>query len=158
MLNKCKEIGLKLNPEKCIFGKPEVKFYGNIVGKAGLKVDPEKVEAIINLPVPTNKTEMSLFLGMDNYLAPLVPHLSDGTETLRQLIKKATIFTWNECYDRAFMRAKLCMVNAVTLRYFNPDKAITIECDASGAGISGVLIQDGQSILFVSQALTDTQK
>ena len=50
------------------------------------------------------------------------------------------------------------MANAVTLRYFDPNKSITIECDASGAGIGGVLIQDSQPILFISQALTDTQK
>ena len=149
---------MKLNPEKCIFGKPEVKFYGNIMGKAGLKADPEKVEAIVNLPVPTNKTEMSSFLGMCNYLAPFIPCLSDVTEPLRQFIKKATIFTWNESYDRAFRRAKLCVANAVTLRYFDPDKSITTECDASGAGIGGALIQNSQPILFVSQALTDMQK
>ena len=50
------------------------------------------------------------------------------------------------------------MANAVTLRYFDPDKSITIECDASGTGIGGALIQDSQPILFISQALTDTQK
>ena len=32
VLNKCREIGLKLNPEKCMFGKPQVKFYGNMCG------------------------------------------------------------------------------------------------------------------------------
>ena len=100
VLNKCREIGLKLNPEKCIFGKPQVKFYGNIVGKDGLKADLDKLEAIVKLPVPTNKTEMSSFLGMCNYLAPFVPHLSDITEPLRQLIKKATIFTWNKTYEK----------------------------------------------------------
>ena len=73
VLNKCREIGLKLNPEKCVFGKCEVKFYGNILGKAGLKADHKKVNAIINLPVPTDKTEMSSFLGMCNYLASFVP-------------------------------------------------------------------------------------
>ena len=101
---------------------------------------------------------MSSFLGLCNYLAPFVSRLSDVTEPLRQLIKKATIFTWNESYDRAFRRAKLCVANAVTLRYFDPDKSITIECDASGAGIGGALIQDSQPLLFVSQALTDMQK
>ena len=50
------------------------------------------------------------------------------------------------------------MANAVTLKYFDLSKAITVECDASGIGISGALLQGGQPILFVSQALTDTQK
>ena len=99
VLNKCREIGLKLNPEKCVFGQSEVKFYGNIVGNTGLKVDLEKVKAIVNLPIPTNKTEMSSFLGMCNYLALFVPRLSDATEPLRHLIKKSEVFTWNEFYD-----------------------------------------------------------
>ena len=52
------------------------------MGNTGLKADPEKVKAIINLPIPTNKTEMSSFLGMCNYLASFVP---DTTEPLRHL-------------------------------------------------------------------------
>ena len=50
------------------------------------------------------------------------------------------------------------MANAVTLQYFDPMKPIVLECDASGNGVSGTLLQDGQPIVFVSQALTETQK
>ena len=46
----------------------------------------------------------------------------------------------------------------MTLRCIDPEKAITFECDVSGAGIGGALLKDGQPILFISQALTDTQK
>ena len=35
---------------------------------------------------------------------------------------------------------------------------IVLECDASGNGISGILLQDGQPIVFISKALTETQK
>ena len=35
---------------------------------------------------------------------------------------------------------------------------IVLECDASGNGVGGTLLQDGQPIVFVSQALMDTQK
>ena len=31
VLNKCQEIGLKLNPDKCIFGELSVPFYGNVI-------------------------------------------------------------------------------------------------------------------------------
>ena len=44
------------------------------------------------------------------------------------------------------------------LRYFNPQAPIVIECDASGVGVGGVLLQHGQPFTFTSQALTDTQK
>ena len=59
---------------------------------------------------------------------------------------------------KALRQAKLHVANAATLKYFNPQTPITIECDASGVGIGGVLLQEGQPVTFISQALTDTQK
>ena len=89
VLNKCREIGLKLNPDNCSFGKSEVKFYDNVVGKEGIKPDSAKVDVIIKMPTPQNKTELASFLGMCNYMVLYIPCLSDITETLRQLNKKA---------------------------------------------------------------------
>ena len=53
--------------------------------------------------------------------------------------------------------AKLHVANAATLKYFDPHKPIVLECDASGVEIGGTLLQDGQPVTFISQALTDTQ-
>ena len=61
VLNKCCEIGLKLNPEKCSFGQKEVKFYGNAVSSDGVKPDPKKVDIIIQVPSPQNKTELASY-------------------------------------------------------------------------------------------------
>ena len=85
VLNKCREIGLKLNPDKCEFGQPSVTFYGNVVSNQGLRPDPKKVNVIVTMPAPKNKTELASFLGMCNYLSMYVPHLSDVTSTLRDL-------------------------------------------------------------------------
>ena len=63
-------------------------------------------------------------------------------DKLIKLIKKSVTFTWNETYNRAFRQAKLHVANAVTLKYFDPSNAITIECDASGTVIGGALLQD----------------
>ena len=50
VLNKWCEIGLKLNPDKCTFGETNVKFYGNIISKEGLRPDPAKVDIILKMP------------------------------------------------------------------------------------------------------------
>ena len=50
------------------------------------------------------------------------------------------------------------LMNAVTLQYFDPGQSIVLKCDASGNGVRGTLLQNGQPIIFISQALTDTQK
>ena len=95
---------------------------------------------------------------MVNYLAPYIPKLSDCTATLRQLNKKNADFVWNPVYERAFRNARLHVANAVMLKFFDPDKDIVIECDASGVGIGGTLLQDGHPVTFISQALTSTQQ
>ena len=46
----------------------------------------------------------------------------------------------------------------MTLRYFNPTKSITLLCNVSGTCAGGTLLQDGHSITFISQALTETHK
>ena len=158
VLNKCREISLKLSPDKCEFGQPSVTFYGNIVSNQGLRPDPKKVDVIVTMPAPKNKTELASFLGMCNYLSMYIPHLSDVTSTLRELNRKNIDFTWNATYDKAFRQAKLHVVNAVALKYFKPQTPIVIECDASGVGVGGVLLQNGHPVTFISQALTDTQK
>ena len=55
-------------------------------------------------------------------------------------------------------QVKLHVANTVTLKYIDPQVPIVIECDASGVGVGGVLLQNGQPVTFISQALTDTQK
>ena len=50
VLNKCCEVGLKPNPDKCIFKMMQVLFYGLLVASIGLKPDSSKIIAIANIP------------------------------------------------------------------------------------------------------------
>ena len=122
VLNKCWEIGLKLNPDNCIFGESSVPFYGNVISNQGLKPDPKKVDIIVKMAAPKDKTQLTSFLRMCHYLSPYIPRLSDITSTLRELNKRNIDFQWNATY------------------------------------VGGVLLQHGQPVTFISQALTETQK
>ena len=77
VLNQCHEVGLKLNAAKCIFKAKLVVFYGHLVHTKGLSPDPRKVEAISNMLVPLNKTELQCYIGVCNFLFSYVPHLTD---------------------------------------------------------------------------------
>ena len=110
------------------------------------------------MPPPKNKTELGSFLGMCNYLSIYMPRLSDVTSTLQEPNRKNIEFTWNDTYDKVFRQVKLHVANAVTLKYFQLDQPIVIECDASGMGVRCALLQNGHLVTFISQALTDTQK
>ena len=68
VLNHCREVGLKLNAAKCVFKVKQVVFYGHLVHTKGLSPDTRKVEAISNMPIPSNKTELQSYIGMCNFL------------------------------------------------------------------------------------------
>lgn len=64
-------------------------------------MDPNKVQAITDLPDPKNKKEIQTLMGMVNYLGKYLENLSSITEPLRQL-QKDEDFSWEECHIEAF--------------------------------------------------------
>ena len=54
--------------DKCVFSQDIVKFLGHIVSQKGIEIDPEKLEAINNLPQPNNISDLRRLLGMVNHM------------------------------------------------------------------------------------------
>ena len=94
VLNKCCEIGLKLNPDKCIFKSMQVLFFRHLVTSDRLKPDPKKINAITKMPAPQNKMQLQSFVELCNYLSCYVPHLTDVLSPLRALTVKSIEFQW----------------------------------------------------------------
>ena len=57
------EYGLVFNPVKCVLGAPRVEFLGHIVTKSGVKVMEDKVQAVVDFPVPTCVAKVQEFMG-----------------------------------------------------------------------------------------------
>ena len=71
--------GLKLNPRKCVFRKTKLRiltYVGHLIGCDGIKPDPERVEALLELSRPKNGSELRTLLGMFQYLAEFVYDMS----------------------------------------------------------------------------------
>ena len=66
----------------------EVPFIGHRLRAEVLEAAPAKVEAISKMPTPTDPKSVRQFTGMVNYMAKLIPNLSDILEPLRQLTHK----------------------------------------------------------------------
>ncbi|XP_071939968.1 uncharacterized protein [Coffea arabica] len=64
VLSALRENRLFANMEKCVFCTPEVNFLGYIVGANGIRVDPAKVNAILEWPTPTNVAQVRSFHGL----------------------------------------------------------------------------------------------
>ena len=127
--------GLVFNPKKTHIKAPAVNFFGYLYDADGVHLDPNKVNAIHALPVPTNVTKLQEFLGMVMYISPFIPCLSTLTAPLHELLKKDTDFTWNCTYDTTFQHVKDAVISDTTLRYFDPSLPMTIQVDGSQVGL-----------------------
>jgi len=74
---KCRKYGLSLNPKKSQFTLSEGKLLGHILAKEGVKIDPKRVEAINNIPMPRNKKNIQVFLGKINFLRRFIPNYAE---------------------------------------------------------------------------------
>ena len=59
---------LVINSNKCVFGKPEVKFLGYLVSELGSRPGTEKVDAINNFPEPVTAKTVASVLGHAKFL------------------------------------------------------------------------------------------
>ena len=77
LLERARQVNLKLNKSKVKLRKTEVKFMGHVIPNEGLRSDPDKVSAIKNMSKPTSNSEVQTLLGFVNYLSKFLPKLSD---------------------------------------------------------------------------------
>ena len=62
-LARLEKYNLRLNPKKCVFGVTSGKLLRHIVSKRGIEVDPNKIKAIQEMPVPKIEKEVRGFIG-----------------------------------------------------------------------------------------------
>ena len=94
ILKRIKDSGLKVNPSKCVFSVNKITFGGHVLSKEGILLDPNKISAIQDIQTPSSVTQVKLFLGMTNFCNQFIQNYSTITETLKNLTRKDTIFTW----------------------------------------------------------------
>ena len=125
--------------------------------------DPKKVQGITEMTAPMDKQQLQSFLGMVNYMGTFIPNLSHHTELLRAMLKKDNVFHWEEQQTQSFQQVKTLIVKANTtpLRYYDRNRPVTVQADASLRGLGACLIQkhkgEDQPIAFASKTLTDAE-
>ena len=158
VLQRAKDNNLRLKKSKCHIQQEEVKFHGHLFSHDGLKTDPEKVRAIVEMPRPTDKSGVQRLLGMINYVSKFIPNMSDLTAPLRQLLHQDVEWHWEEQQEASFKAIKESLVRAPILGYYDAKKSLTLQVDASSTGLGAALIQEDRPIAYASKALTPTQE
>ena len=131
LLKRARKVNLKFNSKKLNLRKPEVKYMGHVLSREGLKPDPDKVQAVSEMPKPTCKQETLSLLGFVNYLAKFLPRLSEIAQPIRELTKKDARFIWSRQHDEAFEQIRKLVTSHPVLKYYDTNAEVTLQCDAS---------------------------
>ena len=110
---------LSLNSKKMQFKSTDCKFFGHRLTPDGIKVDPKKIEAIIQMDPPQNLANLQSFNDMINYLKKFSTVLSKLSEPLRRLCKSGVIWAWESEQQDTFEAIKQVITSLPVLAYFN---------------------------------------
>ena len=131
-------------------------YVGHLITADGIKLDPSKVQAIIEMPYPSNKDELATFLGMANFLSKYIPNLSSLNYPLRELGKQ-TVFEWTNEHATAMNRIGTSICSIRTATFDTKAKFVEMKTNASKHGL-GVELSLGGIVAFGSRALTSTEQ
>jgi len=158
-----KRAGLTINIGKSKFCSKRVKYLGHIVGDGGIRMDPEKIAAITEFPVPKTLRSMRSFLGLCGWYRKFIGNFAALTAPLTDLLTPERKLAFTEQALKAFEDLKTRLTEAPILKSADFSKPFFIHCDASKTGVGGVLVQlsdegDECPIAFVSKKLNKAQQ
>lgn len=161
IFTRLRKVNFKLNPLKCNFLQKEILYLGHVVTPDGIKPDPKKISVVQNYPVPKNTDEVRRFVAFVNYYRKFIPHFSEITQPLNNLLKKNIEFHWDNNCIRAFERLKIAISSPPLLQYpdFSSNNEFVLHTDASGVAIGCVLSNKNcLPVAYASRPLNKAEK
>jgi len=117
-----RKAGLTINVQKSQFCLRQVDYLGYLVGEGTLQVNPNKISAVNEFPIPKTQKQLRRFLGMTGWYQRFISNYSSVIFPLTELLRGKD-FQWNEN-----IKAKLC--SAPCLVHPDYEKPFILQCDA----------------------------
>ena len=163
VLQRLQDYNVRVNRDKCSFVQEEITYCGHKINANGLHKTQDKIEAVINAPVPENVTQLRAFLGLVNYYSHFLPNMASVLHPLYQLLKKDRKYAWTAAAQNAFDTVKEMITSDTVLTHYNPDLPVKLACDSSAYGLGAVIshvMENGEErpIAFASRTLNAAEK
>jgi hypothetical protein len=107
--------GVKLNPEKCVFGVPRGMLLGFIVSERGIEANPEKIVAITSMGPIKDLKGVQRVMGCLAALSRFISRLGEKGLPLYRLLRKAECFTWTPEAEEALGNLKALLTKTPIL-------------------------------------------
>jgi hypothetical protein len=138
---KCGNFGLSLNPKKSLFSMKEGNVLGHIVSSKGVRIDPDRVEAIQTLSLPRSRKEVQSFLGKINFLRRFVSNFVELLKHITSMLMKGNEVKWTVEPRESFSHIKKSLIVAPMLVSPDYSKDFMIFSFASFDTVVVVLLQ-----------------
>ncbi|KAA3480729.1 DNA/RNA polymerases superfamily protein [Gossypium australe] len=141
VLQILREKQLYAKSSKCEFWLREVTFLGHVVSAEGIRVDPRKIEVVLDWKPPKSVAEIRSFLGLAGYYR----RFGEGIFLLR----KGVPFVWANKQQESFEKLKRILTEAPP----KAGKEFVVYCGASHTGLGCVLMQEGKVVAYAPRQL-----
>src|SRR6201996_1785330 len=108
---------LYLKLEKCIFHAPCIDYLGVILEKGVTCMDPVKIAAIKDWPMPDKVKDIHSFLGFCNFYRAFIRGFASITKPLNALMHKGSEWSWSPEHQKAFDELKQCVMSEPILAH-----------------------------------------
>jgi hypothetical protein len=148
-----RQAGLKLNPEKCVFGVKKGKFLGCLVSTKGIEANPSKIEVILRMESPNSKKGAQRLAGRLASLNRFISRLAERNLPFFEVLKSAEVFQWGLAQQKVFEELKQYQINLTTLTPPSSRALLLLYVAASHSAVSAALVQEKQDGQVKRQAL-----
>jgi hypothetical protein len=159
--------GMKINPEKCVFGVPRGMLLGFIVSERGIEANPEKIAAITNMGPIKDLKGVQRVTRCLAALSRFISCLGEKGLPLYRLLRKAERFTWIPEAEEALGNLRALLTNAPILVPPAAGEALLIYVATTTQVVSAAIVverqEDGHALLvqrpvyFISEVLSETK-
>jgi hypothetical protein len=165
---KClKAKGVKLNPEKCVFGVPRGMLQGFIISEQGIEANPEKIAAITSMGPIKDLKGVQRVMGCLAALSRFILRLGERGLPLYRLLRKTERFTWTPEVEEALGNLKALLTSAPILVPPAVGEALLIYIAATTQVVSAAIVverrEEGHALLvqrpvyFINEVLSETK-
>ena len=149
--------------EKCVWKVKEVGFLRVIIGEDEVRMKKEKVQEVIEWPVPKSMKDVQKFLGLANYYRRFVKDFATIAKPLHEMMRKDKKWNWEERQQKAFEELKRRFMTEPVLVTPDLDKEMRVKADASDFAIGGVLLMKCEDerwrpVAYISKSLNEAER
>jgi hypothetical protein len=106
VLQKLRDHKLYAKLSKCEFWLKQVAFFGHIVSKGGISVDPSKFQDVLSWNASTSVKDIQSFHGLAGSYRRFIEGFSKISKPMTELLEKEKKFKWTATCEASFQELK----------------------------------------------------